>query len=37
MLYYYINDNFCKTQDIDNNLDKLIINYYYKLVDNNKD
>ena len=37
MPYYYINNDFCKTQGIKSDLDGLIINYFYKLVDNDKD
>ena len=36
MPHHYINDDFCKAQGIDNNLDWLIMNYFYESVDNNK-
>ena len=37
MFYYYINNDFCKAQSINNNFDQFVINNFYKLVNNNKD
>ena len=37
MSYYYINDNFCKAQGINSNLDWLVINYFCEPVDDDKD
>ena len=37
MLHYYVNNNFSKVQDIDGNLDWLVIDYFYKLIDNVED
>ena len=34
---YYINYNFCKVKNIDNNFNQLVINYFHKLINNNKD
>ena len=34
---YYVDNNFSKARDIDNNLDRFIINYCHKLIDNDKD
>ena len=36
MSYYYINNNFEKIDNIDYNLDWLIINYLYQVINNNK-
>ena len=37
MLYYYIDKNFYKIKNINTNLNLVIINYFYKLVNNDKD
>ena len=37
MPYYYINNDFNKAQNINNNLNRLIINYFYKYIDTKKD
>ena len=34
--YYYINNNFYISQNINKDLKKFIINYFYKLINNNK-
>ena len=36
MPHYYINNNFCKAQDIDDDFNLLIIEIFYKLVNNDK-
>lgn len=36
MIYYYINNNFFKAQSLDNKFDWVLINYFYKPVDNDK-
>ena len=35
--YYYIDNIFCKTKSINNNLNLLRTNYFYELIDNEKD
>ena len=37
MFYYYIDNDLCKAKGINDNLDWLIINHLYKLINNNKD
>ena len=36
MFYYYINNDFCNTQNIDGKLDWLVINYFCKPINNDK-
>ena len=36
MLHNYIDNNFYWAQDINANLDKLIINHHFKLINNDK-
>ena len=36
MPYHYINNSFYKVRSIDNNFNQFIINYFYKLINNNK-
>ena len=35
--YYYINDDFYKARGINSNLDQLVINYFYKSIDDDND
>lgn len=35
MSYYHINDNYCKAQDINYDLNEFVINNFYELIDNN--
>ena len=35
--HYYINDDFCKAQGIDGDLDWLLMNHLCKLVNNDED
>ena len=37
MPHYYIDDDFCKAWDMDNNLYLYVINYLWEPIDNNKD
>lgn len=37
VLHYYINDNFYKIQNNNGNFYGLIIDYFYELINNNKD
>ena len=37
MLYYYIKDNFYKAWGINSDFKWLVINYFYKLVNDDKD
>ena len=37
MPYYHINNNLNKAQNINDNLNSFVINYFYKLLNNNKD
>ena len=37
MPHYHINDDFGKAQDINGNLDRFIIDYFYESIDNDKD
>ena len=36
IFYYYIDNNFYKILNINNNLNLFIIDYFYKLINNNK-
>ena len=37
MLYYHVDNNLKKAQDVDGNLDKFIMNYLYEPIDDDKD
>ena len=37
MPHYYVNDDFCKAQGIDDNFDWLVINHFCEPIDNDKD
>ena len=37
ILHYHIKNHFCKTEVIDCNFNLFIIDYLYKLINNNKD
>lgn len=36
-LYYYIKNNFKQARNIDNSFNQYIIDYFYKLSDNNQE
>ena len=35
MNYHYINNYFCKAQNIIYSLDRLVVHYFYELINNN--
>ena len=35
--HYHVNDDLSKAKSIDSNLDRFIINYFYELIDDDKD
>ena len=37
MPHYYINNDFSKAYGIDDNFDQFVIDYFYELIDNDKD